>query len=57
MSPDRFVELMTVDKKVIDGSIRLVLLKEIGKAIVTSDFPADSLRETLCAGRKLGFCC
>lgn len=57
MSPDRFIELMTVDKKVIDGSIRLVLLKEIGKAIVTSDFSADSLRETLCAGRELGFSC
>lgn len=57
MSAERFVELMTVDKKVIDGSIRLVLLKAVGDAIVTSDFSPDKLQETLQAGRDLGNCC
>ncbi|MDO6593207.1 3-dehydroquinate synthase [Neptuniibacter sp. 1_MG-2023] len=57
MTPERFVELMGVDKKVIDGSIRLVLLKEIGKAVVTSDFSSSILLETLSAGKKLATCC
>jgi 3-dehydroquinate synthase len=54
MAAERFVDLMAVDKKVIDGSIRLVLLREIGKAFVTSDFPASTLMETLNAGKNLG---
>ncbi|MFC6670215.1 3-dehydroquinate synthase [Marinobacterium aestuariivivens] len=47
MTPDAFLSLMAVDKKVLDGRLRLVLLKGIGEALVTSDFPADTLRETL----------
>jgi len=44
---DRFLELMAVDKKVLDGRLRLVLLKGIGKAVVTDGFPLQALRETL----------
>ena len=47
LSPARFRELMAVDKKVLDGKLRLVLLKEIGRALVTSDFAPDSLDQTL----------
>jgi len=36
----RYIELMRHDKKVRDGSLRLVLLKEIGMAVV-----ADGLDE------------
>lgn len=57
MSAERFKALMSVDKKVIDGSIRLVLLREIGKATVTSDFPVEMLDQTLEAGKQLGECC
>ncbi len=39
--------LMAVDKKVVDGGLRLVLLKAIGDAIVTGDFKAELLGETL----------
>lgn len=49
ISPGQFRTLMAIDKKVIEGKIRLVLLKEIGNAIVTSDYPADLLAETLAA--------
>jgi 3-dehydroquinate synthase len=42
-----FIELMAVDKKVVDGGLRLVLLKEIGNALVTGDFRQDLLVETL----------
>jgi 3-dehydroquinate synthase len=47
MTPDQFLELMAVDKKVTDGSIRLVLLKAIGQAVVTSDFDHELLVELL----------
>jgi len=50
MSSDKFLELMSVDKKVLDGSLRLVLLKSIGDAVVTSDFDA-SLLEGLLQGK------
>lgn len=54
MSVERFMALMAVDKKVIDGSLRLVLLRQLGRAIVTSEFPAERLTETLSAGEHLG---
>jgi 3-dehydroquinate synthase len=54
MSSERFLELMAVDKKVIDGNLRLVLLQQLGKAVVTADFPAERLLETLAAGERLG---
>jgi len=47
MSGERFKELMAVDKKVLDGKLRLVLLKTMGQAIVTSDFDLAQLDATL----------
>ncbi|WP_252180586.1 3-dehydroquinate synthase [Endozoicomonas sp. 4G] len=47
MSPDRFIELMSVDKKVLDGKLRLVLLEQIGKAVVTDSFDRGVLDEML----------
>ncbi|MFC1602984.1 3-dehydroquinate synthase [Pseudomonadota bacterium] len=47
LSPERFKELMSVDKKVLDGDLRLVLLKGIGKSLVTGDFNHDDLNTTL----------
>ena len=40
-------ELMGMDKKVLQGRIRLVLLRRLGQAIVTGDYPADALQLTL----------
>jgi len=42
-----FRQLMAVDKKAIDGGLRLVLLKEIGTAVVTGEFSAELLSQTL----------
>jgi 3-dehydroquinate synthase len=39
--------LMAVDKKVIAGRLRLVLLKEIGQAVVTDNFEPSLLEATL----------
>ncbi len=43
MTTEKFQELMSVDKKVLDGVLRLVLMKGIGKSIVTSDYTPDDL--------------
>ncbi len=47
MTPRDFVDLMAVDKKNVDGNLRLVLLRGLGVAEVTADFPGQALRETL----------
>ncbi len=51
--PQRFVELMSVDKKVQDGKIRLVLMRAIGDAVVESGVDARLLNATLTAGPAL----
>jgi len=47
LSVDRFIELMSVDKKVLDGVLRLVLMKDIGDAVVTNDYTESQLREAI----------
>ena len=47
ISPDRFMQLMSVDKKVMDGQLRLVLMQDIGKAVISGDFDRDALKQTL----------
>lgn len=47
IAPDRFRELMAVDKKALDGRLRLVLLRALGQAVVTGDFDDTALARTL----------
>lgn len=47
MTPEVFKKYMAVDKKVLDKSLRLVLLRKCGEACVTSDFPDEALLEAL----------
>lgn len=49
MDAETFLTHMAVDKKNIDGHIRLVLLRNLGEAVVTADYPADTLRKVLTA--------
>ncbi|MFC5694095.1 3-dehydroquinate synthase [Pseudomonas sp. GCM10022186] len=49
MAPEHFLRHMAVDKKVLDGQLRLVLLRRIGDAVVTADYPRDVLEATLAA--------
>lgn len=51
MTPDDFLQLMGVDKKVLDGRLRLVLLSKLGEALITSDIEQDLLQETFAACR------
>lgn len=43
----QFMNLMSVDKKVLDNKIRLVLLKAIGQAVISDDFDANKLSHML----------
>lgn len=47
LAPEKFRELMMVDKKVTAGKVRLVLLKSIGDALLTECFDELSLCATL----------
>jgi len=49
VSPDRFMELMAVDKKVMDGQLRLVLMQDIGRAVISAEFDPEALKQTLYA--------
>ncbi len=52
LQPERYLEIMSVDKKVEAGQIRLVLQKAIGNAIVSNNFSSERLMETLQQCRK-----
>jgi 3-dehydroquinate synthase len=47
LDSDQFLELMAVDKKNIDGNIRLILLTAIGAATLPVDIDALLLEQTL----------
>jgi 3-dehydroquinate synthase len=44
---DKYLDLMGLDKKVVDGKIRLVLQQGIGKSVLTSDYDSTALKQTL----------
>jgi len=45
----RALELMGMDKKVLAGRIRLVLMRHLGEGVVSGDYPASALGDTLAA--------
>lgn len=47
MTSEQFMALMSVDKKVQNGTIRLVLMRGIGKAFISDDYAIEKLTETL----------
>ncbi|MGB1837525.1 MAG: 3-dehydroquinate synthase [Marinobacter adhaerens] len=46
MTADDFMSLMAVDKKNVDGLLRLVLLRSVGDAVVTSEVSPENLALT-----------
>lgn len=44
---DQMFENMKVDKKSRDGALYLILLNNIGEAIITSDYTEEALKETI----------
>jgi 3-dehydroquinate synthase len=53
MTDEEFLSLMGVDKKVLDGRLRLVLLESMGKAEITSDIDSNLLHQTFAACRAV----
>ncbi len=49
ISPGRLLELMARDKKVLDGRLRLVLLRSIGEACIVDDATTQELQALLAA--------
>lgn len=47
IGPEHFRELMSLDKKVTGGQLRLVLLRGIGDALVTADFDPAKLDQVI----------
>lgn len=48
MTRETFLELMSIDKKVSNGKLRLILLQgELGNCVFTGDFDQDILLETI----------
>ncbi len=43
----RFLELMAVDKKVLEGKLRLVLMKSLGQSVVTDEVKPDRIAAML----------
>ena len=53
VTEERYIELMSSDKKVEEGKIRFVLLKAIGNAVIEDQIDDQILRKTLTGGEKL----
>lgn len=47
MNAQQFIELMAVDKKVLDGALRLVLLKGVGESVIAKGIPQQTILATL----------
>ena len=47
VSPQAALEHMRIDKKVLGGRLRLILLRRIGEALVSADYPPAALTHTL----------
>ena len=47
LGAERYLELMSHDKKVSDGTLRLVLLKAIGKAVISAEATPAQMRATI----------
>ena len=47
MTADQYLTAMAIDKKTLNGRIKLVLLKALGEAIVTADYNAQALAQTI----------
>jgi 3-dehydroquinate synthase len=52
MGAERFLELMAVDKKVLDGRLRLVVLDELGRARVDGDIAVPDIAYAIDASRR-----
>lgn len=48
---DEFLGYMAHDKKVLNGQLRLVLLKQLGQAVITKDFDVEFMNQAILANQ------
>ena len=49
---DDFLGYMAHDKKVLNGQLRLVLMKQIGQAVITKEFDIDLMKQAILANQQ-----
>ncbi len=47
MAADTFIDFMQRDKKILDGSLRLILLESIGKAVIKDSVPLNQIIQAI----------
>lgn len=50
---DKFLGYMSHDKKVLNGQLRLVLLKQLGQAIICQNFDVEEMHQAILANQNL----
>ena len=48
---DKFLAYMAHDKKVLNGQLRLVLMKQLGQAIITKEFDLELMKQAIIANQ------
>lgn len=51
---NEFLAYMSHDKKVLDGKIRLILMKQLGQAVITDDFDVDEMKQAILNNQNKG---
>lgn len=49
---DEFLAYMSHDKKVLNGQLRLVLMKQLGKAVITKEFDVELMKQAILANQQ-----
>jgi 3-dehydroquinate synthase len=42
---------MSHDKKVLNGQLRLILMKQLGQAVITNDFDLELMKQAILANQ------
>lgn len=50
MTLEKYMDIMAIDKKVDRGVIKFILLKQLGKAVISADYDPELLKQTLLEG-------
>ncbi|MCK7607962.1 3-dehydroquinate synthase [Acinetobacter portensis] len=50
---DDFLGFMSHDKKVLNGQLRLVLMKQLGQAIITKEFDVELMKQAILANQDI----
>ena len=49
---DDFLGYMAHDKKVLNGQLRLILMKQVGQAVITNEFDVDLMKQAILANQQ-----